>query len=235
MSSVRDSTFSYVHLDNPNRVLYMEKWRDDSIPFDAIDTQQLLDATSSILPFTLLDDEEEDGSIPLQPATLGANLYKKRTANKDKTWSDLGIRDKFINEGLNSNPSMVDRSLLGFLRTTEADGGTNQMTVAEYLSNGFQISDNNDVLLNSELVNDSTFSVHHGDFFINSTASEAQLSNNNNNNGGASANNTSFQPLRSSSIGTSNHQGIIQTPRVGRTRQASNDRIFQTPITRIMR
>ncbi|KAK6200928.1 uncharacterized protein RJT21DRAFT_29313 [Scheffersomyces amazonensis] len=209
--STRDSTYSYVHLDNPNRVIYMERWRDDHIPFDMIDTQPLLDATSSLLPF---EDEEDDGSVSLQPASFGANLYKNRTT-KDRTWMDLGITEKIADE----SGTLTDKTMLGVLHTNDTTTNSH-LTLAEFLSNGYQSKAAPPfMVMNSDLANDTSFSVHQGgDFFPNSTSSEFPI------------NNHTFLNTRTGSVGST-----VQTPRVGKTRQVSTDRNFQTPITRIMR
>ncbi|EAZ63663.1 hypothetical protein PICST_28046 [Scheffersomyces stipitis CBS 6054] len=236
--STRDSTYSYVHIDDPNQVIYMEKWQDDPIPFDDIDTQQLLEATANLFPQLLLE-EEEDGAIPIQPATYGAKAYKNRQLLKDKIWNDFGIFEKFLNESSSLN-KQVDKTILGSMYTKSnehfdgdiADGGEdivkreNGFTVADYLSNGFTMNDNTmDILSPTDMANDSIMGVHHGDISLNSTSDLP---------GGA--NNTFFN-ARSNSIGYGNQAGVaaVQTPRVGRTRQTSTDKSFQTPITRIMR
>ncbi|KAK6455312.1 uncharacterized protein RJT20DRAFT_130106 [Scheffersomyces xylosifermentans] len=230
--STRDSTYSYVHIDDPNQVLYLEKWQDDPIPFDDIDTQSLLEATASLFPQLLLE-EEEDGAIPIQPATFGTKAYKNRQLVKDKVWNDFGIFEKFLNES-SSLHKQVDKTILGSMHTRATDRDSDQrgeepgrpeFTVAEFLSNGFTLNDNMDILSPSDLANDSIMGVHHGDISLNSTSDLAGPGNN------------TFLNTRSNSIGYANQQviGAVQTPRVGRTRQTSTDKSFQTPITRIMR
>lgn len=218
--STRDSTFSYVHIVDPNQVLYMERWRDDPIPFDDIDTQSLMEATSSLFPQLLLE-EEEDGAIPINSTTLGAKVYKNRKLLKDMVWSDLGTFETFLNESSSLN-KQVDHTILKPIhsgqpqRTYQFLEEPQKLTIGDFLSNGYSANDNLHNILSPG--NDSMMA-YHGDISLNST-SDVLPSN-------------SFINYRSNSV-TNTAQGPIQTPRHARTRQLS-DKNFQTPITRIMR
>lgn len=222
--STRDSTFSYVHIVDPNQVLYMERWRDDPIPFDDIDTQTLIEATTSLFPQLLLE-EEEDGAIPINSTTLGAKVYKNRKLLKDKVWSDLGIFEKFLNETSSLN-KQVDQTILKPVHSKHEQGTyqfleeSHDLEIGDFLSNGYSANDNLHNILSPG--NDSMMA-YHGDISLNSTSDMLGPSNN------------TFSNYRSNSMTNQTGQGPIQTPRHARTRQFSNDKNFQTPITRIMR
>lgn len=188
--STRDSTFSYVHIDNPNQVLYMEKWHDEPIPFDDIDTHALVEATSNLFPQILLEDEDDSG-IPINLSIFGAKVFKNRNLMKEKVWTDLNI-DKFLKE---ERPP--DNTVLKSIYT-KLD--TNGLTISDFLSNGF--AHQPDPVFSPPSIDHSTTE------FL--------------------PNNTFF---RSNSTDGSQ---VLHTPRVGRTRQPSTDKL-QTPITRTMR
>lgn len=233
----RDSTFSYVHIDNPNQVLYMERWIDEPIPFDDIDTQALMEATANLFPLILLEDEE-DGTLAMSQATFGAKLNKNRRL-RDRVWSDLDIFDKFLNE---ESPlsKQTDKTILkplynkpppnAFDEVMDESGGIDNLeisssgdrldlNIATFLANGYGPRHETDILSPG---NDSI--LHLGDISGNSDLLGA-------------ANNT-FLNLRSHSIGSSQQatsNQLFQTPRIRRTRQPSTDKNYQTPITRIMR
>ncbi|ODV80534.1 uncharacterized protein CANTADRAFT_25039 [Suhomyces tanzawaensis NRRL Y-17324] len=225
--STRDSTFSYFHIDDPNQVLYMERWKDDPISFDDIDTQALLEETSNLFPQMMLEEDDEEGAIPISSMRLGAKLIKNKELLKEKTWNDLGIFEKFLNEG-SALHKEVDRTIIRPLHTKPSAFGreeSEELSIGEFLSNGYLASDHMDSILSPDMVNDSIMGVHQGDTSINSTSDMIVPENN------------TFLNFRSGSIGGSSAQAgsAIQTPRIGRTRQSSTDKNFQTPITRIMR
>lgn len=226
--SARDSTFSYVHLDDPNQVIYMEKWEDDPIPFNDIDTQALIEATTSLFPQYLLD-EEEDSGLPINTSTFGTKVYKNRKLLKDKAWSDLGIFEKFLDES-SSIHKQTDKTILKSVHTKLSNNPyenldePDEFTLAEFLSNGYNPSDTMDILSPPDMVNDSIMGNNAGDISVNSTSDLLIPSNN-----------TFSMNIRSTSGTNSNQNALIQTPRVARSRQPSTDKIFQTPVTRIMR
>lgn len=225
-----DGSYSYVHFTDPNQVLYMENWaNDDPIPFDDLDTQGLFEATGTLFPQFLLE-EEEDGGIPINPATFSLKYYKNKKLLKDRVWNDLGIHDKFLNPDSDLN-KQYDRTILKPLHHSHHDinmtddlfHGHDELNIAQFLANGYGPSENIDnVLTSNDLVNDSIMGNNTSDLSINL--------------------NTDFippnfpVPKRNNSNGNINYMnGPTQTPRVGRPRQPSNDRNFQTPVTRILR
>lgn len=227
--ATRDSTFSYVHLDDPNQIIYMEKWEDDPIPFNDIDTQSLIEATTTLFPQYLLE-EEEDSGLPISSSTFGTKVYKNRKLLKDKAWSDLAIFDKFMDES-SSLHKQKDKTILKSVYTKlsnnayESVDDPEEFTIAEFLSNGYNPSDTMDILSPPDMVNDSIMGNNAGDISINSTSDLL-----------VPGNNTFSMNIRTNSGNNSNHQNaVMQTPRIGRSRQPSTDKIFQTPVTRIMR
>lgn len=226
--STRDSTFSYVHLDDANQVIYMEKWQDDPIPFNDIDTQSLIEATSNLFPQFLLE-EEEDSGLPINSSTFGTKVYKNRKLLKDKTWCDLAIFDKFLDES-SSLHKQTDKTILESVYTKlsanvyEAIDEPNEFTMADFLSNGYNPSETIDSMLSPpDMINDSIMGNNAGDISLNSTSDLL-----------VPGNNTFSMNIRSNSGNNPNPQ-LMQTPRIGRSRQHSTDKIFQTPVTRIMR
>lgn len=218
--STRDSHFSFIHLEDPNHVLHMEKWQDNPIPFDDIDTQALFDATANLFPQYLLE-EEEDGGIPISSSTIGAKIIKDRKLLKDRTWQDLGIFDRFLEE---SAPKRRDETILKSVYTKlhnpvyDVDNEHPELTMAEFLSSGYEVDmvDEHEIS-SSDIVNDSIMG-NTGDLSL--TSSDLL---------GPSGNFS--MNVRSSSV----NSNAVQTPRPPRTRQLSTDRNFQTPITRIIR
>lgn len=230
-----DGSYSYVHFTNPNQVLYMEKWsNNDAIPYDDIDTQTLFEATANLFPQFLLE-EEEDGGIPINPANFSVKYYKNKKLMKDRVWSDLGIHDRFLNEHTQLH-NQTDKTILKPLHHSHHEYGQEEndpetsinpmaeelsLTIAHFLANGYYPSDGIDQMLTSnDLVNDSIMGNNTSDLSINL--------------------NTDFIPPNFPVPKRNNSNGNItynpnQTPRVGRPRQTSNDRNFQTPVTRILR
>lgn len=224
-----DGSYSYVHFTNHNQVLYMEKWsNDDPIPYDDIDTQGLFDATANLFPQFLLE-EEEDGGIPINPANYSAKYYKNKKLLRDRIWSDLGIHERFLDEDSLLH-KQEDKTILRPLHHSHVDRelaedllqGSDEFNIAQFLANGYGLSDHIDNMLTSnDLVNDSIMGNNTSDISINL--------------------NTDFippnfpAPKRNNSSGNINYNSSNQTPRVGRPRQTSNDRNFQTPITRMLR
>lgn len=202
----QDSVFSSVHFTHPNQALFMEKWREYAIPYDDIDTSRLFEATASIFPQFLLEDEE-DGAIPLHSSVFGAKVSKNKNSLKDDIWNDLSTEVLRSNAMLKKTP---DNTILRPLHYTEDTDAA--VSINDFLANGYNrevLSSNADTL---------TGSVSHEDIWLNLT-SEYPM------------NHTFSMKMRSNSY---TGQQPVQTPRVGRTRQHSQDK-FQTPITRIMR
>ncbi|EGV61864.1 Apc13p protein [Yamadazyma tenuis] len=214
-----DGNYTFVHFTNPNQVLYMEKWSDeDPIPFDDIDTHSLFEATSSLFPQFLLEDEE-DGGMPLNPANFSANYYKNKRLLRDVSWSDNGIFDKFLKEG-NESDNRADKTILKPLHS-KASSETDEFPISQFLSNGFAAPDNLD-MISSHDINDSIMGHNTSDISINL--------------------NTDFIPpnfpmpkRNNSNSNVSFANGPVQTPKVARVRQPSNDRTYQTPVARISR
>ncbi|CCE88858.1 Piso0_001647 [Millerozyma farinosa CBS 7064] len=226
--ALRDSVYSYVHLQDQNHVIYMEKWQDDPLPFNDIDTQILFEQTSNLFPQFLIEEEEE-GEVPVNSATFGAKVYKNRKLLKQKTWSDLGAYEKFLDENSNlhkKKDTTILKPVYNKQGTREYDSfdADRHFTITEFLSNGYGIGDSIENMLSpADMVNDSMMGNSAADVSAISTTDLL-----------AASNNTWSMNMRSNS--DSIHQNnIVQTPRSGRSRQPSNDRIFQTPVTRIMR
>ncbi|ODV68237.1 hypothetical protein HYPBUDRAFT_152822 [Hyphopichia burtonii NRRL Y-1933] len=247
--SYRDSTFTYVHMDDLNQVLYMEKWQDDPIPFDDIDTQGLFEATSSLFPQFLLEDEE-DGGIPINSSTFGAKVYKNRSLLKEKVWTDLGIYDKFIKES-SSLHKQSDKTILKSINTkltNPMDELTTSDTLAlnEFLSNGYATENAiNHMLAPSDITSNS---INAGDLSITSASDylgpgnntfilKSNLPSGSTSQAQVQSHHTPQQPGANQLFHHQQGQSIysVQTPRVGRTRQLSTDKNLQTPITRIVR
>jgi len=251
-----DSIYSYVHVNDSNQVIYLSKWQYLPIPFDDIDTDALFDAASNKFPQLLLEEDEEDAALPVNSSSRGAMAYKNDRTLRERVWTDLGL-EKFTGH---STDDMVDRTMLQPLYTShdeshrEDSGFRSRATfrnshntnvpmaaIADFLSNGLA-QDAVSTTFMSPDINDS--SIYHGvDFSINSN----DLSHNtflnvrssSHNHQAQNYNSHQFQPppqphhqQQSSHL---QQQPLIQTPRIGRTRQASADRNFQTPITKIMR
>ncbi|CAH2351423.1 hypothetical protein CLIB1423_03S05974 [[Candida] railenensis] len=214
--STRDSHFSFIHLEDPNHVLYMEKWNEEPIPFDDIDTHALFEATANLFPQYLLE-EEEDGGIPISSSTIGAKIFKDRKLLKERTWTDIGIYERFSKT---TGSSQRDETILKHIYTNS--DSVDEFTIADFLSNGYEADEDRDQDPGSpDMVNDSIMGGT-GDLSLNSTSDFI----------GPSSNTFTMNPTRSVSNSSTNQ---IQTPRPPRTRQPSSDRNFQTPITRIIR
>lgn len=102
-----DSVYNYSHCES-NNLLYLDKWQHYPIPFDDIDTDKLFEQASTLFPQLLIDEDDEDATIPLNALTLSAKAYKSRRTLKDKTWIDLGL-EKFT-DGF--SPVDLDRTIL---------------------------------------------------------------------------------------------------------------------------
>lgn len=207
-----DSSYGYVHFGNDNQAQYMDEWKEYHIPYDDIDTTSLMEATANIFPQFLLE-EEEDGAIPLNSSTFGARLYKNRSLLRLKAWSDLNVDSLRSTAATKRLPDATILKSLHFGEFDDADA-----SLGDFLSNGY-----NKELTKLNLDN-SGASMSHDDNWLN-TSSDFPTHHT-----------FSNIKLRSNSATQVNQQNssVIQTPRVGRTRQPSQDK-FQTPITRIVR
>lgn len=214
----------------------MEKWQDEPIPFDDIDTHALYEATLNLFPKHLLD-EEEDGGIPISSSTIGAKIFKDRKLLKERTWSDLGIYERFLQDTLaqrQRDETMLKPVYLSTAAEAEMElDPDSKLTIADFLSNGYDLDEedmDHETCPSPDMVNDSMIGIgdrERGeqmvDLSLNSTSDLI----------GPSSNSFNMN-IRSSSTSSTNNNPI-QTPRPPRTRQLSQDRNFQTPITRIIR
>ena len=199
----------------------MEKWQDDPIPFDYIDTAALFAGSMGSLPRELFE-EEDDGEIPLVSQNFGVKVMKDRKSIKSRTWQDLGIFERFHPD------SKRDPTLLAALYASLTDLDTvvplhmhPQLEISDFLSVGYDAHGSvfDKESASADMMNDSIVGNHPGDFSLNSTELVVPSS-------------TSFNINRALSGNSATNP--IQTPRPTR-RQNSVDRNFQTPITRIIR
>lgn len=228
----RDSTFSYLHIDDPNLILYIEKWKDDPLRFDDIDTDALFDSTLSLFPNFVFEDED-DNNMSLNSSNFGVKFLKnKKRLLKEKIWNDLNLFEKLLSEG---SPDTVDKTLLKSIYTSVEDSShtdnteiieSKELTMGEFLSNGYALSNNINSILasSSDMINDSM--IIHNDIPVGSATYT-------NNSILGRSNSLSQHPQQI--LLSMTQQSQFQTPRMSRTRQPSTDKIFQTPITRIMR
>lgn len=234
-----DSVYNYAHVNDCNQIIYQDKWKHYAIAFDDIDTEKLFDAASTSFPQLLLDEDEEDATIPLNASTLGAKAYKNRKMIREKVWVDLGL-DRFLNGG-GFNSELLDKTILPPLHNDDEsqdlrhdniishNSNSTNANIADFLSNGYAANHGLHPTLMSPEIGDS--SLYQGaDFTINST----DFSHNTFLNLRSSSHNQPPQ-LQQQQPQTQTLSPVMQTPRIGRTRQASSDRNFQTPVTRIMR
>lgn len=194
----------------------MEKWsEDDPIPYDDIDILPLLEATQSLFPQFVLE-EEEDGGIPINPANFSAKYYKNKGKSKDRIWCDTTAFEKFLD--LDQHASRQDKTILRPLHSTDTDlvvEQANDFSVAQFLRNGYASSDMEGLLVLAHDVNDSIMGPNTSDVSINL--------------------NTDFIPPHFPlPKRTGSNSAVNQTPKV-RARQPSNDRTYQTPIARMRR
>ncbi|KAL6450185.1 hypothetical protein SBY92_002117 [Candida maltosa Xu316] len=130
---MRDGVFTYVHLSDANKVLYMERWKDEPIPFDDIDVTNLIEAAVNVYPQLFADEEEEDGMISFPSQQFGSKSYKNRRSIKQKKWMDLNL-DSFFQK-----TQVVDKTLVPPV--------ANDPDLADFLNNGYNKED--DISLNS--------------------------------------------------------------------------------------
>lgn len=207
-----DASYGYVHFGNDNLAQYIDEWKDYHIPYDDIDTTNLMDATANIFP-QFLFEEEEDGAIPLSSSTFGARIYKNKNLLRLRAWSDLNI------DSLRSTPDtkrLPDATILRSLHFDEFDVA--DVSLGDFLSNGYntEVTKGYPDISGASMSQDDNWINTSSDFPTHHTFSNIKLRSNST---------TQANPQNSS---------VIQTPRVARTRQASQDK-FQTPITRIVR
>lgn len=207
--NISDSSYTFVHFTNPNQVLYVEKWTDnDPIPFDDIDTRRLFEATASLFPQFMLDEEEE-GAIPINPTNFSAKYYKTKRLSKEKIWSDSTVYENFFNGKKDGG----DRTILKPLTNKQLGLVDDDLSLGQFMSNGYNLNDNMDHMMLTNDFNDSIMG-NNSDLSINL--------------------HTDFIPpnFPKRNGSTSNNFNATQTPKVGRARQLSNDRTYQTPISR---
>lgn len=191
----------------------MEEWKDYQIPYNEIDTSRLFEETANIFPQFLLE-EDEDGAIPLSSSIFGAKVYKNRNLLKNKIWTDLNL------DGLRTGTTikkLPDTSILNSLHSSQDIAS--EIELSEFLSNGYNADTNfNPDVLASSILHDELWLNTTSEYLANHTFSNMKMRSN------------------SGTYAAPHHQAPapLQTPRIGKTRQPSQDK-FQTPITRIMR
>lgn len=170
--TTRDSIFSYVHLDDSNHVLFMEKWQDEPIPFDDIDTQILFESTSNLFLNSLFDDD--DGGMSIHFNTLEFKVHKNQKFLKENVWVDLSIYEKFTNKSDKVN-KILDQSLLKPLHSyylsdenSNLNLLNNKLKINDFLSNKQFFNNNQNSINGSNLDNGSE--IHPTDFSLNSTS-----------------------------------------------------------------
>lgn len=227
-----DSVYSYMHMDDPNRVLYMQLWQLDSqIAFDEIDTQSLTEATMHLFPLSYLQQEEEDGGIILVNNTnFSSNSKFRQNHQRERIWQDIDVSFLEVGRantgdlhqtteanqrtdsglpfqledsaGLEPRPAPHDRTLLTPMHDVD---------LGAFLANGYQVPSAREPVL---AVSPPQFNFLLDDANEFPTPSVGHVS----------------------SVGNNrNSSAVIQTPRIARVRQSSTDRNFQTPIARIVR
>lgn len=218
----RDGIYSHIHMGDPNRVLYIERWRDEPLPYDPIDTEALRNATSALFSSRLFEDEEDEIGLPMNAATIGFRAPKSRRTLCEPPWMDTDVFDRFRDEDLALH-RLRDHTLLGSLKSN-AEGlegeESGQATIALFLAHGMSIG----AMSRDDTTPNESISRLHGDLSINSEL-----------------NNTFAQLRVSSSVHTALPQvpgsntipHPAQTPRPAR--RASSERVFETPIARIIR
>lgn len=206
---ISDSSYTFVHFTNPNQVLYVEKWTgDEPILFDDIDTRGLFEATSNLFPQFMLDEEEE-GGIPINPTNFSAKYYKSKRLSKEKIWSDSSVYENFFRGDKDDG----DRTILKPLTNKQIKSVDDDLSLGQFMSNGYNHNDNFEHMMLTNDFNDSIMG-NNSDLSINLHSDFIP---------------PNF-PKRNGS--TSNSFNPAQTPKIGRARQPSNDRTYQTPISR---
>lgn len=218
IAMARDGIFLYVHLDDPNKVLYMERWKDEPIPFDDIDTTNLIESVINVYPQLFAEDEEEDGMISFTSQQFGSKIYKSRRSIKQKTWMDLNLLS-FFNNNNDDDKKIIDKTLIPPV--------AGDPDLADFLNNGYNKQEY--LILQTPLP--------HGDVSLNSTSEYPTNTFSNlrtNSMGNHQHQQQHQQPQSQVQPVQLQSQLQFQTPRPGRVRQVSADK-FQTPIGRIMR
>lgn len=210
----RDSAYSYAHLNSLSHVLHMELWKDSPIPFDDIDTLSLMEAVSNIFPNLLLDDDDEDG-LPMSSSMAGLKLSKNRKNMQQNHWMDLSLHERYLNP--NSNLHMThDTTILQPLYTQQnSDLEYSGALLADFLANGRSHLQDQADIASPEDFSDSNIAD------VSTNLSTDIISHHNN---------TFAFKIRSNS-----GSGQAQTPRVRSRNPSTDNKGFQTPITRSMR
>ncbi|GME84324.1 unnamed protein product [[Candida] boidinii] len=106
----RDSEYSYVHMTNPNHILFMETWQQDILPFDDID----IPATNIYKSDNLIEqflqtskDSDPDASIIGGNNAAASATNKLNKKAKKSHWAHLGI-----NELLSNDENIRDTTIL---------------------------------------------------------------------------------------------------------------------------
>ena len=221
-----------MHMDDPNRVLYMQSWQLDSqIAFDDIDTQSLTEATMHLFPLSYLQQEEEDGGIILVNNTnFSSNSKFRQSHQRERIWQDLDINFLELHNAHNTDHHQTtdtnQRTDTGFPFQIESSSGLesyqtqrdrtlltpmHDVDLGKFLANGYKL----------QRAQEPTLAVSPPQFnFLLDDTTEFPTP--------SVGNSTTVSSNR-------NPSGIIQTPRIARVRQSSTDRNFQTPIARIIR
>lgn len=115
---VSDSTFSYVHMENPETVLFVENWENSNLSWDDVEFQNEdnnIHTHDNLLQKFLNQEEEQDNdlivmgtNIPLFNSSY-ANRMKQKSRNLN--WKDMDL-ESFQKNNKHSDIQAVDRTLL---------------------------------------------------------------------------------------------------------------------------
>ncbi|ODV87758.1 hypothetical protein CANARDRAFT_25975 [[Candida] arabinofermentans NRRL YB-2248] len=124
----RDSHVSYLHMKQPNHILFQEKWTLDSLPFDDIEVNpdSYRNDQQNILQQFLLPPEDTDNELNI--AYGGNPLFNSSYANRMKqkvrklNWRDLGLHEMLSTMNHVEDQTILFKHSAGVIDSTIPDG-----------------------------------------------------------------------------------------------------------------
>ncbi|ESX01876.1 hypothetical protein HPODL_04647 [Ogataea parapolymorpha DL-1] len=94
----KDSHFSYVHMKQPQHILFQEKWDIDKLPFDDIEINSTAyHGQDNILQEFLASAEDHDSDLNIingaNPMFNSSYANRMRQKHKKLNWKDLGLAE----------------------------------------------------------------------------------------------------------------------------------------------
>lgn len=85
----RGSDYSYILMNNPHNIIYMQDWERDELPFDAIEvSERYLNEVKTDVDL----GHDLSGDSNLESTAFGSSMNANQRRSKDFVWKDLDLK-----------------------------------------------------------------------------------------------------------------------------------------------